>query len=261
MAMTLAELVRRYLEQGKQAVGSEGQQELWRFARWWGQDRPLAELTPPVLESYLAQVQVGPEASRRLQALRAFLQFAHKVGETRVNLASLIKVKAPRARAPAPAGPAVPQARLTPEGYARLQEELEALRRERVRLSEEVRRAAADKDVRENAPLEMARQQLGKVESRIREIELTLRYATLVQADAPHPERRVRLGSRVTVQDLATGREQTYTLVDGREAHPASARLSASSPVGRALLDRQEGEVVEVAVPRGTLRLRILRVE
>jgi len=261
--MMLGELARQYLNQLGESLTPEVQQEVLRFARWWGQDRTLADLTPALLESYLAQIPPGPQATARLQALKAFLQHAHKQGHTRANLASHIKVKAPRARTPAsaPAGPSLPQVHLTREGYARLQQELEALQRERVRLSEEVRRAAADKDVRENAPLEMARQQLGKVESRIREIEITLRYATVVEEAPPHLERRVRLGSRVTVQDLATGWEQTYTLVDGREAHPGNGRLSASSPVGRALLDREEGEVVEVAVPKGTLRLRILRVE
>ena len=65
------------------------------------------------------------------------------------------------------------------------------------------------------------------------------------------------VGSRVRVRDLATGEEYEYWIVGSAEADPSQARISNESPVGRALLGRRPGEVVEVQVPAGFLRLQI----
>ena len=143
-----------------------------------------------------------------------------------------------------------------------MEQQLVWLREESVRNSAEIKKAAADKDVRENAPLETARQRHGELASRILEIEDNLEQAQLLQAiEADGGMRQVRLGSRVTLQNLSSGDELTYQLVDAREANPLNGKLSVSSPVGQAVLDRWQGQEVEVAAPKGTVHLHIIKVE
>lgn len=261
----LADLLRAYLSTLGSKATPEVQQELTRFVRWCGWDRPAEELTPPEVEDYATTLTApGLEANHRLEALRGFLTFAYRQGALKQNLARHLRVRNARARRPGEKAQAtpLPQVNLTPEGYARLQARLEMLHQEMRRLSQEIRRAAADKDVRENAPLEAAREQQGHIASQIRVLEATLKSARVLKPEqGQEAGGRVRLGSRVHLLDLVRGREVVYHLVDPREADPLKGQLSTASPVGKALMDRAEGEEVEVKAPRGTLRYRILRVE
>ena len=149
---------------------------------------------------------------------------------------------------------------LTPEGHERLTEELEKLKGERVPLAMQIRRAAADKDVRENAPLEAAREQLGLVESRIATIEETLKDAVVISAGAKSGGLKVKLGARVSMKDLDTGRESSYMVVSPSEANPLEGKISDASPLGKAFIGRSEGQEMEVQTPRGKTRLRILSI-
>ena len=93
------------------------------------------------------------------------------------------------------------------------------------------------------------------VQARIAHLEALLRHATVVE-DAPAHADAVALGSRVTVEDVATGRRQTYTLVPWNDG--AAGAVSAASPVGQAILGRTAGEEVTIVLPAGrSLRLRI----
>jgi transcription elongation factor GreA len=148
---------------------------------------------------------------------------------------------------------------MTAEGYAALQQELEALKAQRPLIAEEIRRAALDKDFRENAPLQAAREKQSHLETRIRELESMLRRAVIV--DDRGDGQRVQLGSTVEVRNLNTGATARYTIVGPAEADAKAGKISSASPVGRALLDRREGDEVEVEVPAGPLRLRIERIE
>jgi transcription elongation factor GreA len=148
---------------------------------------------------------------------------------------------------------------LTREGYAHLQEELQSLKDQRAPIASEISKAAADKDVRENAPLEAAREQLGLVESRVRVIEDTLRHSVIVDFSKTSGK-EVSLGSKVKVKDLSTGKESVYTLVGATEAKPLDGRISNVSPVGKALIKRSAGQEVDVETPRGKLRYRVVRV-
>jgi len=134
--------------------------------------------------------------------------------------------------------------------------ELESLKMERPMIAEQIRLAAADKDVRENAPLEAARERQGHLEARIREIEATLGAATVMD-DRPRATRTVGVGCRVRLSDMKSGDELTYRLVSPSEADPAQGRLSIASPTGKALLDHETGALVKVEAPVGTLQYRI----
>ena len=108
--------------------------------------------------------------------------------------------------------------------------------------------------------LEAAREELGHLESRISSIESTLKYAVVIDPNSPHPAKKVRLGARVSVKDLNTGRETSYTLVDRFEAQLSQGKISDVSPLGKALVNRLTGQEIEVDTPRGKTRYRILKV-
>ncbi len=148
---------------------------------------------------------------------------------------------------------------LSPEGKAALEAELAELEgRQRRVIAERLKAARELGDLRENAEYDEAKRAQGFLEARIREIRHILRNAVVVEngtADA----QEVGFGSTVTLAD-EEGRQETWTLVGSVEANPLEGKLSAESPLGKALLGRRAGEVVEVVTPRGTRRLRILAV-
>jgi len=254
--VTLGEALTRYLSRLSPAEKETVAQELNYFVRWYGWDHPLDRLSPSQIDDYVRRVS----DVRRLEPVKSFLSFAWKEKLTQVNLSTHIKVKKAQAK-PTAQGNAEPaqSVTLTPEGYSRFKAELERLGQERVKLVEEVRRARADKDFRENAPLQAAREQLSRVESRIREIEAILSKAAVAQEGQEKP--RIDLGARVTLKDLGSGERVNYSLVHPQEVDPTRGRISIASPLGKALVGRREGEEVEVVVPAGVRRYLIERVE
>ena len=121
-----------------------------------------------------------------------------------------------------------------------------------------MRRAAADKDFSENAPLDAAREQRGYLEGRIMELEGVL-AAAVVMDETRAGTHKIGIGDEVVLQDLATGEEVRYSLVSPREVDPAAGKISSESPIGKAAIGRQAGDEVEVMVPAGKLRYRIVR--
>ncbi len=148
---------------------------------------------------------------------------------------------------------------LTPEGYKKLQEELEYLRTvKRQEVAERLRAALEEGgDLIENAEYEAAKNEQAFVEGRIQELEHLLATAKVIE-----DLRRdvVDLGSKVTVED-ADGTVSTYTIVGHAEASPQEGLISNESPLGKALLGHKKGDVVEVEAPGGSFQVRILRVE
>jgi transcription elongation factor GreA len=118
-----------------------------------------------------------------------------------------------------------------------------------------------DKDFRENAPLDAARDHQGYVEGRIRRLEATLQQAVVVQDDPAPSGHEVEIGSTVVLRNLESGAETTYTLVRPGEVDAAQGRISFQSPMGQALLLHRAGDQVDVAAPSGTRRFRIESVE
>ncbi len=146
---------------------------------------------------------------------------------------------------------------LTPDGLRRLEEELEYLKTtKRKEVAERIKQAKAFGDLSENSEYEDAKNEQAFVEGRILVLEQMLRNARVIQGDGAKGQ--VEVGSRVRVRDLGTGEECEYWIVGSAEADPAQARISNESPVGRALLGRRPGDVVEVQVPAGSLRLEVL---
>jgi transcription elongation factor GreA len=145
---------------------------------------------------------------------------------------------------------------LTPEGLRRLEEELEYLKTvKRKEVAERIKQAKAFGDLSENSEYEDAKNEQAFVEGRILALEQLLRTAKVIEGNGASGE--VTIGSRVRVRDLASGEEYEYWIVGTAEADPSRDRISNESPVGRALLGRRPGDVVEVQVPAGFLRLQI----
>jgi transcription elongation factor GreA len=194
--------------------------------------------------------------------VRDFLTYARKSGFLSENLAVHVKMpKAARKSASRVAAPTDPTSVwLTQQGYDQLQERLVWLQEEMVSAAAEIKKAAADKDVRENAPLEAAREHLGQLDGRRRETEEALKLAQVIGEDGAGAG-VVRQGGAITLLDVSTGQSQEWLLVDPREAAPLDGRLSTTSPVGHAVLGRREGDEVDVSAPRGMVRYRIVHAQ
>lgn len=232
-------------------------QEINKFVRWYGENRPISKLTIPEVASYAEQISPSAiEAAEKLSIIKAFLTYAYKQGLTRTNLAPHLKTKKASPKATATKQYAHRKVTLTSQGYADLKAELAALKNERPRVAQELQKAAADKDFRENAPFEAAREHQGQLEARIRELESILKTATLV--DTPDSDtHEVTFGDTVVLRDLVSGEEVNYTLVDASEANPLEGKISTASPMGQALLGRTKGQKVEVKAPAGILHYQI----
>jgi transcription elongation factor GreA len=148
---------------------------------------------------------------------------------------------------------------LTAEGVESLKTELESLMEQRILVRKEIGKAMLDKDFRENAPLDAAKDKQGHIEARIREIDSMLKRAVIV--DAAARTGRVRVGSTVSVNNIVTGKTMRYSIVGPTEANAAEGKISSVSPVGKALLGKQPGDEVEISVPAGTTRLLVESID
>jgi len=155
---------------------------------------------------------------------------------------------------------AVPRtAYITPEGEASLRRELERLwHEERPRVTREVADAAALGDRSENAEYIYGKKRLREIDARVRFLSKRLDELTVVR-DAPAADGRAYFGAWLRLEDEA-GRELRYRLVGPDEFDVAAGRISIDSPLGRALLRREEGDEVVVRRPRGDVVYTILEV-
>jgi transcription elongation factor GreA len=240
----------------------KAQQEVYKFVRWYGEKRPLIGLTIPEVANYAEQITSSTtEVAEKLGIIKNFLAYAYKQGLTKKNLAVHLKSKKNPSKSTSPLKRrSHRKILLTSQGYKDLKIELNNLKDERPRIAEELQKAASDKDFRENAPLEAAREHQGHVEARIRELESTLKMATLV--DEQHTDsREINFGDTAVLRDLASGEQVSYTLVDISEANPMEGKISVASPMGQALLGRTKGQNVEVKAPAGILHYRIEEIQ
>jgi transcription elongation factor GreA len=147
---------------------------------------------------------------------------------------------------------------LTAEGAARLEAELDQLVRvKRPQVIARIRTAKEHGDLKENAEYHAAREEQSFLEGRVQAIEARLRTAVIVTA--PAPGSRVGLGSVVTLE--VDGETVAYTIVGADESAPGRGRISAASPVGRALVGRDAGDEVVIRTPSGDATYRILAID
>lgn len=151
---------------------------------------------------------------------------------------------------------------VTPEGMAALRAELDQLKKvERPRIVKEIELAREHGDLRENAEYHAAKDQQGMIEARIRDIELKLANAQVIDVTEIDANGRVVFGSTVHLVDAESGDEAQYRIVGEDESDIKDGLLSISSPIARALIGKEEGDMVDVAAPSGRRTYEIARVE
>ncbi len=148
---------------------------------------------------------------------------------------------------------------LTQEGYEKLVSELEHLKTVKRRLlSKAVGEARAHGDISENAEYDAAKDAQGHNEKEISELEEKLSRARILDKDIPGDQ--VLIGAKVKLIDMDTEEEMEYALVSELEADYNQNKISVTSPVGEALLGHKENEVVEIKVPAGLLKYKIIKI-
>ena len=149
---------------------------------------------------------------------------------------------------------------LTRDGYDKLVEKLDYLKSvRRIEISERLKAAIALGDLSENSEYDDAKNEQGKLEGEIIELEAKLRNSEIIQStDATG---KITIGSTVTVRDVELDSTETYMIVGSTEADPADNKISDESPLGAALLDKTAGTIVQVHAPAGVIVFEILDIK
>jgi len=246
----LAEVAADFLVSLPPQDRGKAQEKVYKFIRWLGLHRKVNELTPLDIDGYTEQIMPS-----ETKPVKSFLTYIHKKGFSKTNLAVHLRVKKTSHKVSLTRQNSRAETTLTTQGYTKLKAELANLKSQRSDATEEIRRAAADKDFRENAPLEAAREYKAHLEGRIQELESTLK--SVIAVDENQGISRIKIGNTVELYDLSLGKQLRYVLVDPREANPIKGRISIASPIGKALLGKEKGQTIKVSAPAGIFSYRI----
>ncbi|ODM26753.1 transcription elongation factor GreA [Acetivibrio mesophilus] len=149
---------------------------------------------------------------------------------------------------------------LTYEGLQKLEQELENLKTvKRREVAERIKQALSFGDISENSEYDEAKNEQAYIEGRIFQLENMLKNAKVIDEDDIKTD-VVGIGSKVTVLDMEFDEEVEYYIVGSTEADPAQFKISNESPVGKALIGQKVGGVVEVSVPDGIIKFKILGI-
>lgn len=269
--MSIDEAAQSFLLSLSPEQRKEYQQEVNRFVEWNGRGRLIHELTAPEVGSYAEWIMsstnisaVKNGAAQKLIPVRAFLTYAKKERLVPISLSSHLGVKKGPSKRKSPSlnkQEREKRTTLTAQAYEQLKAQISTLEKERPRIAEEIRRAAADKDFSENAPLEAAREEHEQIEAQIKELRSMLQLAMVADEKEEVDSLRVNMGSRVAVRRADIDEKLSYILVSPNELNVVEGKISTASPVGRALLHREVGDSIEVVTPSGKLYYQIIGIE
>ncbi|AJC72874.1 transcription elongation factor GreA [Pseudothermotoga hypogea DSM 11164 = NBRC 106472] len=148
--------------------------------------------------------------------------------------------------------------KLTKEGYEALKQELESLRQKLMyEISQRIKEARELGDLAENTEYDEAKNEQGRINSRIAELEQILNNAEIIESAESDV---VSIGSWVVIRNLNTGEERTIRLVNPHESDIFSNKVSVDSPVGRVLLNKKIGEIVRLKTPSGQVKYEIIGI-
>jgi transcription elongation factor GreA len=151
----------------------------------------------------------------------------------------------------------MPATYLTKEGFEKLQDELDYLRKvKRQEVAERLHEAMEGGELIENAEYEAAKNEQAFVEGRIQELEVILATAHIIEGQ--HDPNSVDVGDSVVVQEEGSEPEE-YTIVGAAEADPRAGKISNESPLGKALLNRRPGDIITVEAPGGSFKVKLLK--
>lgn len=147
---------------------------------------------------------------------------------------------------------------MTVQGEAALREELSRLKTvDRPKVIEAIADAREHGDLKENAEYHAAREQQGFIEGRIQEIEAKLSNAQVIDVQSMEPTGKVIFGTTVNLIKMDDDSEVRYQIVGDDEADIKNGKISISSPIARALIGKEEGDIVSVQVPNGIVEYEI----
>jgi len=226
----------------------------------FGLDRQVGELKGSDVTAFVRSLPSSTPED--VEPLRAFLAYCSRLNFTDDNLVPFLQL-----------GPAAGGARggqganaelggaafyVTFDGLKRLEAQVAEEKAKRPLIADKLREAMADKDFRENAPLDAARDEQAHLEMRIRDLESKLRNAVIIDEDAKAG--RANVGSVVVLLNLSTNKQQEFTLVSPTEVDPKSGKISIQSPVGVAVMNRSTGDEVTVNAPSGPMKFKLVEV-
>ena len=145
--------------------------------------------------------------------------------------------------------------KLTPEGFQKLVDEQKTLTERRPGVLKRMVDAREQGDLSENAGYHAAKEELGKIDSRLKVLKIMLRFADVVKAEGKSV---VSFGNTVTVE--VEGNQKDFTIVSALEADPLAGKMSDISPIGSALIGKKNGDVVNVDTPGGKVTYKILNI-
>ena len=149
---------------------------------------------------------------------------------------------------------------MTEDGLKQLEEELEYLKtKKRKEVSEKIKVALGFGDLSENSEYDEAKNEQAQVEARIVSVENMLKNAIVID-ESERDTSKVELGATVTIHDIEFDEDTTYKIVGSTEADPDEGRLSDESPLGKSLMGKAEGEMIDVDAPAGVIQYKILKI-
>ncbi len=149
---------------------------------------------------------------------------------------------------------------LTRGGYQKLFNELEALKKEKIQISRAIEEARLQGDISENAEYDAAKEAQAHNVAKTSQLELKLSKVRIIE-DEDIPSDKIYIGAIVTLKDLEENEEFTYMMVSPEESNYEEDKVSIFSPIGKGLMGKAEGEEVDIKVPAGILKYRILKIE
>ena len=150
---------------------------------------------------------------------------------------------------------------LTSEGYEKLQDELDFLRTtKREQIADRLHEAIEGGELLDNAELEAAKNEQAFVEGRIKELEILLATARVVDEKTIDKE-VIHIGNVVVIQEDGSTEKEEYTIVGAAEADPGEGKISNESPLGKALMGKRAGDKVQVDAPAGVYLVKVIKVE
>ena len=150
---------------------------------------------------------------------------------------------------------------LTKASYQKLQEELEDLKvNKRKEIAQKIKEAREQGDLSENAEYDAAKDEQRDIEAHIEELENLLKNAEIIDHKKIDFD-KIHMGCKVKIRDMGTRREMMYEIVPSTEVNSREKKISYESPIGAALMNKEVGEVVEIQIPAGTIRYKVLEIQ
>ena len=264
-SISLGEAAGRYMAILPDEKKNAAQQEINNFIRWYGgREKSFIGLEGSAVGNYAERLsQMDAACMQKLELVRGFLTYAHKQHWCQENLSVSIRIVK---KAKSKAGSTKKKDRkkepayMSQQAFSEIEVELKTLKEKRLAVIEDIKRAAADKDFKENAPYHAAREQKSLIEGKILELDEMISSAAIIDENRNNTP-TAAVGDTVILQDLTSGQELRYTLVGPREVNPTKGKISTISPVGKAVIGKSAGDTIEVTVPSGKLHFQLKGIE